>query len=37
LHAEVLSFDHPSTGERVKFLSQLPEKIRMLKSSLETL
>ncbi|MDX1575170.1 MAG: RluA family pseudouridine synthase [Kiloniellales bacterium] len=37
LHAEELSFDHPTTGERVTFLSQLPAKIRRLKSSLETL
>ena len=37
LHAEGLSFDHPSTGERVTFSSQLPEKMRQLKSTLETL
>ncbi len=37
LHAEALSFDHPATGEGVKFSSQLPEKIRRLKSCLEAL
>ena len=37
LHAEVLAFTHPTTGERVKFSSQLPEKIMRLKSCLERL
>jgi 23S rRNA pseudouridine1911/1915/1917 synthase len=37
LHAEVLGFIHPTTGESVKFLSQLPEKITQLKSCLEEL
>ncbi len=37
LHAKVLEFDHPTTGERVKFSSQLPEKITRLKSCLEEL
>ncbi len=37
LHAKVLSFTHPATGERVTFSSQLPEKIMRLKSCLEEL
>ena len=35
LHAQVLGFIHPTTGERVKFLSHLPDKLMRLKSSLE--
>jgi len=35
LHAEVLGFEHPATGARVKFSSQLPAKIIRLKSYLE--
>jgi len=35
LHAEVLGFDHPATGERVKFSSQLSAKIIRLKCCLE--
>ena len=35
LHAEVLGFNHPATGERVKFSSQLPAKIIRLKCCLE--
>jgi 23S rRNA pseudouridine1911/1915/1917 synthase len=37
LHAEVLGFVHPTTGERVKFSSQLPDKITGLIESLEAL
>ena len=37
LHAQVLGFDHPTTGKRVTFTSQLPEKIRGLKNCLEGL
>jgi 23S rRNA pseudouridine1911/1915/1917 synthase len=37
LHAKVLGFTHPTTGKRVTFSSQLPEKIMRLKSCLEEL
>jgi len=37
LHAEVLGFIHPTTGERVTFSSQLPGKIMELIDSLEAL
>jgi len=37
LHAKALGFTHPTTGERVKFSSQLPRKIMRLKTCLEEL
>jgi 23S rRNA pseudouridine1911/1915/1917 synthase len=37
LHAMALGFTHPTTGERVKFSSQLPRKIMRLKTCLEEL
>ena len=37
LHAETLAFDHPTKPERLRFHSQLPEDIKGLICSLETL
>ena len=37
LHAETLGFQHPGTGEALRFESDLPPDIKSLKSSLETL
>jgi 23S rRNA pseudouridine1911/1915/1917 synthase len=37
LHAEVLGFDHPSTGMRRRFTSELPDELRAALEALRTL
>jgi 23S rRNA pseudouridine1911/1915/1917 synthase len=35
LHAETLQFEHPSTGKKLKFNSELPEDLRSLATAFE--
>jgi 23S rRNA pseudouridine1911/1915/1917 synthase len=37
LHAGVLGFDHPVSGQRLRFESALPEDLRILQRTLENL
>ncbi|HEV2363859.1 MAG TPA: RluA family pseudouridine synthase [Caulobacteraceae bacterium] len=37
LHAQVLGFEHPSSGEAVRFVSPLPEDLRRLEEALQKL
>jgi 23S rRNA pseudouridine1911/1915/1917 synthase len=37
LHAKILGFKHPGTGEKIRFERELPADINRLKTSLETL